>query len=456
MVLTASPALLDMATPEHALGKGVDAPGASGAVALEPPDEQSAATLDERWGEFLAVRAGGRRLRAGLSPVIAAGVIALTGSWLLLAWVLVIFAVMAADARIFRDLRRSLAAGGRPDTPFLMSWTAFQAALWVVPAWALWGVAPFGDAICFLVLASVCMQSAVSLRAAPRLVAAACAPLLIGMIAAPLALGFEGRFSLVGLLATAFSVLLLGLFTFGAFVALRRADLAREQALEAARQAQEAAEAADRAKADFLLLLSEELRTPAAALSAAGQGLRAELPEAARVQLGAMLDASEVLSGVLDDVLAAPKAGPGEVAGRERETDLRLLLRYAVEAWRGRARERWLELFLDVDPEVPERLLVDPVRFKQVIFALLAYAVEGVRNGGVRVRALAHERAPQSWDLAITITDDVVGVGGPLRESAWALASRAVQGLRGELLQETQMGEPVAVTLRFQARAPQR
>lgn len=405
------------------------------------------------WDELLAARRIGRRSRLIVTPFLAAGVLWLTGQWWLLLWAVLIFAVMAVDARLYIRLVRTLQQGARPDTAGQVLWTALQAGLWVAPAWALWKAPPFGDSICFVLLASACMQSAVSLRAAPRLVVAACMPLLLGMAAAPIALGFNGGSSFEGLVATEFSVFLLGVFTFGLFAALCRADRAREAALEAARRAHQEAEAADRAKSDFLLLLGEELRTPAAALAAAGRELGDNLTPTARVQLGAVLDASEVLGGVLEDVLATAQMAPGLTPfGRVRRTDLRLITRYAVEAWRARAKEKWLELVLDIDGRVPEEVMIDPSRLKQGLFALLAYALEGVRSGGVRV-SLRLDGFRGDWaDLRIVLTDNDPPETTNLRTQAWALASRAATALHGVLRRECEEGELVGVTLAFQAR----
>lgn len=402
------------------------------------------------WAELMAARRAGRRMRAAISPLIGVSICWLTGEWWLLAWVGLIVAVIGLDERIFADRARRILKGARPDTPGQLAWTTFQASLWVLPVWTLWGVQPYGAALCYVFLTSTALQTAVSLRMAPRLLIAGSAPMLLGMAVAPL---LHGEQSVSGLVSGLFALALLTFFLASVTLVLRRSDRLRDAALHEARAARAQAEAADRAKADFLLLLSEELRTPAAALASAGRELAGALSPAARVQLGAVLDASEVLSGVLDDVLAAAQAGPDGIASQERETDLGLLLRYAVEAWRGRAQARWIELHLDVQADVPPRIVVDPVRLKQALFALLAFAVEGVRCGGVRVQVCVSRLAARRVEIAIRLTDGA-GEQSTLRESAWAQAERAVRALQGRLRREMEADEPVAAVLIFPAELP--
>jgi len=167
----------------------------------------------------------------------------------------------------------------------------------------------------------------------------------------------------------------------------RTAELrARNTELEAAR---ERAEAAVRSKSRFLATMSHELRTPLHVLLSAVQILHAEL-DGEQAQLLAMMDgAGDHLATLIDDILDFTRAESGALALSEGPTRIRDVVDSVVCAARHLPTSQGLTLQAQVDAQVPQVILADARRFKQVLFNLVGNACKFTDQGGVRVQVRA-------------------------------------------------------------------
>ena len=179
-----------------------------------------------------------------------------------------------------------------------------------------------------------------------------------------------------------------------------------QSAKEAALDARRKAEVANAAKSDFLAVISHEIRTPMnAVISAANLLRRTRLDTAQREHVSMLIDAGDVLMGLLNDVLDFSKIEAGKMELETADMDVRSRLSALGRLWEPRALANGVRLRVLVAPEVPEAVRTDPLRFQQILFNLLSNAVKFTRDGEITVSA--------AWDgqqMAVAVTDTGCGI----------------------------------------------
>lgn len=164
----------------------------------------------------------------------------------------------------------------------------------------------------------------------------------------------------------------------------------RKRAEGELRAAKEAAEAALRVKTDFLANISHELRTPMNAILGLTEfTLQTELTEPQRGMLQSARESAGALLGLLDDLLDFSKFEAGKLELETVAFSLSESLNRVHKALLPRALSKNLEFRVDADPRLPDRLLGDPHRLRQVLLNLLGNAIKFTARGKVILKALA-------------------------------------------------------------------
>ncbi|HUA77436.1 MAG TPA: ATP-binding protein, partial [Acetobacteraceae bacterium] len=186
----------------------------------------------------------------------------------------------------------------------------------------------------------------------------------------------------------------------GGFVTLYADITARREAEAARRLAQEAAEAAVAAKAEFVATVTHEVRSPLNAVINSLDLLAASgLPPAQRKLAEAARAAGDALRTLVTDLLDIARIDAGQFRLAPEDFALRPLLHAIAEMFQSAAQARGLAITLKVAPDLPARLHADPRRLRQVLLNFLSNAVKFSAPGAITLGA---EKADGRLLLSVT------------------------------------------------------
>jgi len=185
-------------------------------------------------------------------------------------------------------------------------------------------------------------------------------------------------------------------------------NLELREALEIAERATKQAQEADKLKSEFLANMSHEIRTPMNAIIgmtalAEDTTSREELHE----YLGDVMNAAKSLLALLNDILDFSKIEAGRIDLDVHPFSLRKCLAHAARVFAVSAEEKGLQLTTEVADQVPDLVIGDPVRLRQVLLNLLNNAVKFTAAGSIELLAV-HDVGPEG---AVTIHFSVRDTG---------------------------------------------
>jgi signal transduction histidine kinase/DNA-binding response OmpR family regulator len=208
---------------------------------------------------------------------------------------------------------------------------------------------------------------------------------------------------------------------------LKTLHIERDEATAALVQAKDSAEDANRAKSEFLANMSHEIRTPMNGIIGMTElALNTPLSAVQRDYLETAHRSAEMLLVILNDVLDFSKIEAGKLHMESIEFSVRQMLEETLKPFAIRAHEKRCELMVDVKPSVPDALVGDPLRLRQVLVNLVSNAIKFTDRGEIVVRI---ERTRAREDDRASVRFSVVDTGiGISREKQASIFRAFTQG----------------------------
>jgi two-component system sensor histidine kinase/response regulator len=194
---------------------------------------------------------------------------------------------------------------------------------------------------------------------------------------------------------------------FGGFIR----DVTQRHRAEALYRAKMAAEAASRTKSEFLASMSHEIRTPLNSIIGLVElMLSSKLSADQREDLDVVKSSAYSLLSIINNILDFSKIEAGKLEFEQTTFSLNRFMDESLKIMGMKSHEKGLELFYRISPDVPDRLLGDPLRLRQVLLNLVDNAIKFTEKGEVAVFVAVKSLTEYEVYLHFSVVDTGIGI----------------------------------------------
>lgn len=185
------------------------------------------------------------------------------------------------------------------------------------------------------------------------------------------------------------------------------------KAKEEAEKAKEIADVANKAKSEFLANMSHEIRTPMNAVLGFAELLNEKLNDEKLIQYANSISISgKILLRLINDILDLSKVESGKIDLCYRPVKLKTILEEVKMIFSQKADEKNIKIILNISPEIPDIIVIDETRIRQILVNILGNSIKFTERGYIKITANSENQdsTNNTLDLLLMIEDTGIGI----------------------------------------------